>query len=310
MSMKIWDRLILLIGGLLTVAAGAVLFVQGLQTKNLLCAALGALAAVFGGYQLMLLRRCGAKRQEFVVQRTDSGELRIAVKAIENLVLKCADLHEEIHVNSMKILNGREGVAIDLNVTLANNISIPLAVAALQKQIKQYLVASTGIEVHEVRVSVESAQETPAPQEPEQAEEQPAEKAVAREEKVPLHQRLFCRADEPAIVPEPPKEEEAPAEAEEEAPAEQAEELNAEEAPKEEEAPAVEKEETPAEETDETPAEEAEVIPTEAAEEPAQEAPAPAVCPEALEEEAQGTEDAADAEDEPETEEKTHEQPQ
>lgn len=202
MKMKLWDRLILLFGALLTLASGVLLFLQGLQANNdILYIVFAVLLAAFGVYLALLLRRCFVKRSEFVVQRTESGELRIAVKAIENQVQKCIDLHEEIQVNTMNILTTREGVVVDLIVTLANNISIPLAVASLQKQIKQYLVASSGIEVKEVRVSVESTQNSILPDAP--APESESEK----EKKAPMHQRLFGRADEPAIVPEPPKEE-------------------------------------------------------------------------------------------------------
>ncbi|MBQ6960135.1 MAG: alkaline shock response membrane anchor protein AmaP [Clostridia bacterium] len=208
MKMKLWDRLILLFGALLNLACGVLLFLRGLQIENYIpYIVFAVLLAAFGVYLVLLLRRCYVKRNEFVIQRTESGELRIAVKAIENQVQKCIDLHEEIQVNTMNILTTREGVVVDLIVTLANNISIPLAVASLQKQIKQYLVASSGIEVKEVRVSVESTQNTVLPAEP-APEGEPAEKAAAKEEKkAPMHQRLFGRADEPAIVPEPPKEE-------------------------------------------------------------------------------------------------------
>ncbi len=208
MKIKIWDRLILLLGSLLAIASGVLLFVQGLQIKSALHMAFAVLTAAFGGYLIVFLRRCSAKRQDFVIQRTDNGELRIAVKAIENQVQKCVDLHEEIQSSTMKIVSGREGVVVDLAVTLDNNISIPLAVASLQKQIKQYLVASSGIEVKEVRVSVESTQDSSPAGTPEPEAEQPCEKAAAKEKKAPLHQRLFGREDEPAIVPEPPKEEE------------------------------------------------------------------------------------------------------
>ena len=209
MKIKVSDRLILFSGSLLSVAAGVALFLLGLQNKNALYAVLAVVLAAFGGYLITFLRRYEAKRQDFVIQRTDSGELRIATKAIENQVQKCLDLHEEIQDSSLKIVSNREGVVVDLTVTLDNNISIPLAVAALQKQIKQYLIASSGIEVKEVRVSVESTQDSLSPEEQESDGEQAAEKAAAKEEKkAPMHQRLFGRADEPAIVPEPPKEEE------------------------------------------------------------------------------------------------------
>ncbi len=208
MKMKLWDRLILCFGALLNLASGVLLFLQGLQANNnILYIVCAVLLAAFGVYLVLLLRRCIVKRNEFVIQRTESGELRIAVKAIENQVQKCIDLHEEIQVNTMNILTNREGVVVDLVVTLANNISIPLAVASLQKQIKQYLVASSGIEVKEVRVSVESTQNT-ALSDALSPEGESSEKPAAKEEKkAPMHQRLFGRADEPAIVPEPPKEE-------------------------------------------------------------------------------------------------------
>ena len=245
MKIKLKDRLILYFGAFVALFSGAAMFVAGVQQPGVLasdvpgwvravCIVCGIFAMALGYYLILYTSRYNKKRRQFVVQRTDSGELRIAVKAIENLVQKCIDLHEEIQVSSMKILNSREGVVVDLSVTLDNNISIPLAVASLQKQIKQYLVASSGIEVKEVRVSVESAQDS-APAEtlsPAEEEEQPAEKpAAAKEKKAPLHQRLFGRADEPAIVPEPPKEEEeaAPAEEEETAPVEEEEETAPEE---------------------------------------------------------------------------------
>lgn len=216
MKIRFWDRLILFAGAVLSVLAGIVLFVAGLQLSGImeelpvwaraLCIAGGLLLIAFGGYVITFPRRYSTQRGDFVVQRTESGELRIAVKAVENLVQKCIDLHEEIKPLSMQILNGREGVVVDLNVSLANNISIPLAIASLQKQIKQYLIASSGIEVKEVRVSVESTQEIL----PETDAGESGEQAAAPKEKPPLHQRLFGTPDQPAIVPEPPKEDPAP----------------------------------------------------------------------------------------------------
>lgn len=225
MKIRFWDRLILFLGALITLAAGAFLAVCGLQitgvlgealsmTTRIICIAGGALLILLSGYLFLFPRRFRAGRHNFIVQQTDNGELRIAVKAIENLVQKCVDMHDEIELNSMRIRNAREGVTVDMNISLARNISIPLAVASLQKQIKQYLVASSGIEVKEVRVSVDTAagEADDAAASPylvpsqEQAQEKPApEQAKPR---VPLHQRLFSRPEEEATVPEPPKAEE------------------------------------------------------------------------------------------------------
>ena len=238
MKIKLLDRILLFLGAVLSILTGAALIVTGLQFTGvfaenvplwvkIVCIAAGVLLMAYGGYVISIPHRYSTKRKEFVVQRTDSGELRIAVKAIENLVQKCIDLHEEIHLEKMDIINGREGVVVDLNISLANNISIPLAVASLQKQIKQYLVASSGIEVKEVRVSVESTQDEPEVMEELKDEEAAQERVPVKEpkeKKAPLHQRLFGKPDQPAIVPEPPKAEpEAPSEPENgaEAPAEE-----------------------------------------------------------------------------------------
>ena len=213
MKVKFWDRLILMIGAGVTMLVSAVLLVTGLRASALsgesLTAWLRALriisglaCAAFSLYLIALPGNYAMQRRDYVVQRTDTGELRIAVKAIKNLVEKCVDLHEEIQLISMSIANTREGVVVELNISLANNISIPLAVASLQKQIKQYLVASSGIEVREVRVIVESTKDEPLlVAEIEEEEENEPEKA-------PMHQRLFCQAEQQTIVPEPPKMEE------------------------------------------------------------------------------------------------------
>lgn len=219
MKIRLWDRAILFLGALLTLLAGLFLIICGLMMlegtehahlRQVLSLVLGALSICMGAALFSLFRRFSNRRHAFVVQQTDNGELRIAVNAIENLVQKCIDMHEEIHVNSMKIRHCREGVTVDLSISLANNISIPLAVASLQKQIKQYLVASSGIDVKEVRVSVESTQtgvgDSPYLVSSESAE-QPAVQVetTAKEKKLPLHRRLFCKAEQAATVPEPPK---------------------------------------------------------------------------------------------------------
>lgn len=232
MKIKFWDRCVLFFGALLTTVAGLCMVVFGIQVLGMpgesiplwlrvASIVLGALTALFGIYLFAFPRKFIYRRHNFVVQQTDNGELRIAVKAIENLVQKCIDMHEEIHVVSMRIRNGRDGVTVDLCISLANNIAIPLAVASLQKQIKQYLVASSGIDVKEVRVSVETAQagvgESPylVSSDPHPIpEKQPEPKEMP---KMPLHQRIFGRGEQHVTVPEPPRAEET---AEEEAPKE------------------------------------------------------------------------------------------
>lgn len=226
MKLKIGDKLLLFLCTLVTLAVGAGLIVLGCQFSSVTLSAegenfftwqriavlaAGLLSVLSAVFLFTVPRKLRGNKHDFVIQQTDNGELRIAVKAIENLVQKCIDMHEEIHVISMNISNGREGVTVDLQISLANNISIPLAVASLQKQIKQYLVVSSGIDVREVRVSVETADDSGVGESPYLVESQISEKQQdagkpQKDKKKTLHQRVFEREEEPATVPVKPAE--------------------------------------------------------------------------------------------------------
>ncbi len=216
MKLKFKDKLLLIILAIFVFAMGFVVILLSAQlneitlTENGNFFTLHRILIFVGGlctmgcavYFLSIPRRLRGDKKEFVVQQTDNGELRISVKAIENLVHKCIQMHDEIHVESMKIHNARDGVVIDLRISLANNISIPLAVASLQKQIKQYLSVSSGIEVSEVRVSVETALDSAHEKSPYLVEEDmsvPTEeeikKAEEEQQKKPMHQRIFSHED-------------------------------------------------------------------------------------------------------------------
>lgn len=263
MKIKFWDRVILFFGALLTAFAGLFLLIIGLQlgTANgsglalsvrITSIALGVLSLLLASFLFMLPKKLSYSKHDFVVQQTDNGELRIAVKAIENLVQKCIDVHDEIHVVSMKVNNTRNDVVVDLCISLPSNISIPLSVASLQKQIKQYLSASSGIDVKEVRVSVETTDDEADASAYLLAEDQQAlvndEADEKKEKKLPLHQRIFGKDEQQITLPEPPAAEEIPVV--EEAAEQPAEEIPAEEAPADEadEVPAAEEEAAPAEE--------------------------------------------------------------
>lgn len=264
MKLRVIDRLIAALAGIILVCLAVVpladtLFDVGILDRLAKIAAFKSashiLFMVGGGVVVLLvgilclrvaLRR--SKRKGFVVQTTDVGELSISIRAIEDLVNKCVAKHDELHVSSTTLDNSRGGLTIGLRVGLATGVNIPLAVNALQKQIKQYVTACSGVDVQEVKVQVEATSakakpsiyavsemlENPAPlpREAEQVPEVAAEPAPAEvkepEEKC-LHQRLFGEEEQPANMPMPPveapvEEAEEPAEEEQEAniPAEEA----------------------------------------------------------------------------------------
>lgn len=240
MKIRVADRFLVALAGLVLIAlsAGVVTeaffavpltgvlaaFLASRETVNMVIAAsCAAVLLLLGLYCVaMLFRRRGGKRG-FVLQRTENGELSISIRAIEGLVQKCVDQHDELHINGMSLQNARDGLIIRLRVALAGGVNIPLAVGALQKQIKQYVTACSGVDVREVRVQVETsasklkqpsayavpdvtpgmpAYEEPIPAAQPAMQQEPDKK---QEGKRPLHQRLFGREEQPATVPVPPE---------------------------------------------------------------------------------------------------------
>lgn len=241
MKMKLWDRLILRLGAVITLLTGAVAIAGGILLWNaqitpakwwpagnnaaIVLIAAGALTVLVSLYNIALPRRYNPRRRSFVTQPTEHGELRIAVSAIENLILRCVETHKEVKVLAMQITNRRGAVNVNMRVAVNSNISIPHAVEQLQTQIKRYLAASSGIEVRDISVSVERAtgDESALPVEPLPA----AVVETEQEEKVSVHQRVFGRDTSKSVaeqvteaeVIDLPAEEEKPEEVKEEEPA-------------------------------------------------------------------------------------------
>ena len=217
---RFWHRLILFVGALFVILTGVALlplFIKEINVADLMakqwmqiiCYVVAGIDILFGLYLFTIPHKFTIRKKDFVTRQTENGELRIAVVAIKNLVKKCVDAHEEVTLNSMRIHNVRDGVTVDLSISLANNIIIPLVVSSLQKKVKQYLQTSSGIEVKEVRVAVETAKDA-ANYSPYMVKDENAaeaeETAAVKEKKQPIHQRLFKRDAEPAILPEAPTE--------------------------------------------------------------------------------------------------------
>lgn len=253
MKLRIIDRILAAFVGLMLVSLAVVplvdsLFKLGLwecivhfvseKSTNHLIATVGCCCGLLlTGILCLHLAIRRPRRQAFVMQSTDAGELSISIRAIEDLVSKCVEKHEELHVSSTSLENTRNGLVISLRVSLATGVNIPLAVSALQKQIRQYVTACSGVDVYEVKVQVDTTStkakasiyavpdmlETTTPlalEEPAEAEiPAPQPEAKEAEEKC-LHQRLFGEEEQPAIVPAPPAEE--PEKTEENVPSDEA----------------------------------------------------------------------------------------
>lgn len=176
MKIRIADRVLVALAGLvLLTVCGAVLAqvffdAKIIDTAGVLGAAftpeegklpmivIGVAAAclLVGIYCVCMLFRHRRGKKGFVMQQTENGELAIAIKAMEGLVHKCVECHPELKLVNTHLEPSKDGVTVDLRIALASGVSIPLAVGALQKQIRQYITACSGVDVKEVRVQVDT----------------------------------------------------------------------------------------------------------------------------------------------------------
>ena len=176
MRLRIADRILVAIAGLLLIAACAGIAAQmffgvdlvGFATRVFSSestqarAALIALAVfllILGVYCFFVLFRHRKRKDKFIMQKNESGELVISIKALENMVQKCLDQHDEIQVQRLFLETRKDGLLIRIRGSVSGGISIPLTVEALQKQIRQYVTACSGVEIRGIRVQIESSGE-------------------------------------------------------------------------------------------------------------------------------------------------------
>lgn len=176
MKIRIADRVLVALAGLVLLAVCGAVVAQVFFDAKIIDTA-GVLGAVFaaeegklplivigvaaacllvGIYCVCMLFRHRRGKKGFVMQQTENGELAIAIKAMEGLVHKCVECHPELKLVNTHLEPGKDGVTVDLRIALASGVSIPLAVGALQKQIRQYITACSGVDVKEVRVQVDT----------------------------------------------------------------------------------------------------------------------------------------------------------
>lgn len=241
MKLRVGDRIVSAVLGLLTalLGAGVILYLLLIQPQGGL-----SLAAPTGWQRWVLIGVCALlillglrgisvlfRRRDrgFVLQRMEYGDMSISMKALENMIRRCVEGHETLKLGSTRISRVREGISVDLRITLMGGTNIPLTVNALQKQIKQYITSCSGIDVREVRVQVETDLARLAPPQAPSMEELPGPEAPARlsakhlwrhkEEPdtygapAPSEEAPAAQAETPAVPEEPVKPEEPAAEA-------------------------------------------------------------------------------------------------
>lgn len=227
MKIRIADRILVAVAGLVLIAlcaaiAGQVFFgydVAGKaadilknmnQTMKLIAVAACVVLLIIGVYCVCMMFRHRKGRRGFVTQETENGDLSISLKALETMVLKCVDHHEEMTLQNCSLETEKDGVIIHLKVTMAGGLNIPLATGNLQRLVTQYVTACSGVEVREVKIVVEQTGEA-MPESPyvvpEIAGIQPALLRDKNEEEPEERTHLFPEGNQNVTVELPPEKE-------------------------------------------------------------------------------------------------------
>ncbi|MCR4708446.1 MAG: alkaline shock response membrane anchor protein AmaP [Clostridiales bacterium] len=176
MKHPFWDRILMLITAAVCIAAaaGIVMLILGKfslgQVTDLLGridfsrsivkaigGAAAAVCALFGVFMLSMMTPARKKKSSnFAIQRNENGMVRISLKALETLVNKVLNQHAELKVVTSSLFSDEETIRVDVHIALQSDISMPLAISSLQKQIKRYIEACSGVQVSEVRIFVDS----------------------------------------------------------------------------------------------------------------------------------------------------------
>ena len=174
MRIRVLDRILVALAGLLLVAACSGLVAQvffgkdviGLITKllevetttgKIIAGVCAGVLLLLGLYCLLMLFRHRRRKDKFILQKLESGDLAISLKTLETMVQKCVEQHSEIRTESIHLENQRDGLLIRIRGTVAGGISIPLTADTLQRQVKQYVTACSGVEVKGIRIQIESS---------------------------------------------------------------------------------------------------------------------------------------------------------
>ena len=176
MKIRVLDRILVAVAGIVLLALCAALVAQvffqsdvvrfisdqvNLNSRlfRIIAACIAGILLLIGIYCFLMLFRHRSKRDKFILQKMESGDLAISLKALETMVSKCMEQHPEIQTEGIRLENQRDGLIIKIRGKVAGGISIPLTIDTLQKQIKQYVTACSGVEVKGIRVQIESSGE-------------------------------------------------------------------------------------------------------------------------------------------------------
>ncbi len=167
--MKVWERLISLLAGIILIVVAVFLCMLGFGQANALLETLSRLnanpmnlwalevsiiALVLGILQFGMALRM-RREEKTVIYQTQFGEIRITVSAIENLALRACkkvkgvrDAHVGVRADKLT------GLDVYIEVTVSPDMAIPQVKAEIETKVSDYIYETVGMRVNSVKVLI------------------------------------------------------------------------------------------------------------------------------------------------------------
>ncbi len=165
--MKVWERLISLLSGIILIVVAFILILLAFGQANEILEELGrikpvswwALEVSITSFILafFLVRMALRMRREekTVIYQTQFGEIRMTVSAIENLALRACkkvrgvrDAHVGVRADKLT------GLDIYIEVTVSPDLAIPQIKSEIESKVGEYIFETVGMHVNAVKVLI------------------------------------------------------------------------------------------------------------------------------------------------------------
>lgn len=94
-----------------------------------------------------------------IVQESELGTVRISLKAVESLVQRAARQAQGVRDVRVDVRSDKQGVFINLTITVAPDVSIPAVSDEVQRRVEQYITQTVGVTVARVTVTFRAVAE-------------------------------------------------------------------------------------------------------------------------------------------------------
>jgi uncharacterized alkaline shock family protein YloU len=165
--MKVWERLVSLLAGIILAVVGIVFFLLAIRQASIILEHLGNLTAkeqlwallvtvvslmlAFFTIKMALRMR---REEKTIINQTQYGEIRIAVSAVESLALRAAKRIKGVKDAHVGVRADLTGLDIFIEITVNPDLNIPQVTEEIRAKVDEYIFETVGIRVNSVKVLV------------------------------------------------------------------------------------------------------------------------------------------------------------